>query len=49
MRKDQHVNSLEKSLEWFKAEVLKQARAVEHYKTEAEKWKARYQTIDEEK
>jgi len=48
-RRDEHVNKLESSLEWYKEEALHLAEACKAHKKECEKWKVKVDVLEEER
>ena len=49
MRKDDRIQSLEKQLEWFRAEALSLSKTLDDHKGEAARWKQKADTYEEEK
>ena len=49
MKRDEQVNKLQKSLEWFREEAIKNGESTAMYKKEADKWKAKAESLQDDR
>lgn len=49
LKRDEQLNSLKKSLDWFREEAIKLGESNQFFKKEADKWKARAETLQDDR
>jgi len=49
LRRDEQINKLQASLEWFREEAVKLGESTQYYKKEADKWKAKAESMEDDR
>jgi len=49
LRRDEQINRLQASLEWFREEAVKLGESTQYYKKEADKWKAKAESMEDDR
>lgn len=49
LKRDEQLNSLQKSLDWFREEAIKLGESNQFYKKEADKWKAKAESLQDDR
>ncbi|CAG9328851.1 unnamed protein product [Blepharisma stoltei] len=49
IKRDEQINRLQKSMEWFREEAVKLGESAQFYKKEADKWKAKAESLEDDR
>lgn len=49
LKRDEQINKLQKSLEWFREEAIKLGESTQLFKKEADKWKAKAESLQDDR
>ena len=49
LKRDEQINKLQKSLEWFREEAIKNGESTAMFKKEADKWKAKAESLQDDR
>ena len=49
LKRDEQINTLQKSLEWFREEAVKLGESSQFYRNETEKWKAKAESLEDDR
>ena len=49
LKRDEQLNTLQKSLDWFRQEAIKLGESTQFYKKEADKWKAKAESLQDDR
>lgn len=49
LKRDEQINKLQKSLDWFREEAIKLGESTQFYKKESDKWKAKAESLQDDR